>query len=249
MRFRLGNRAFTPRPVSVLLTILVLAACLRLGWWQVDRGNEKQALLAQFAAGTRATVDVAGVDLDSLARYQHVRIAGHYLPQQQLLIDNMPSAIGTPGYRVLTPFARADGRGLLLVDRGWVPLGASRQVMPDIAVDARPREVSGRLDNLPVPGVRIGQAGVAGDRRWPRVLLFPTVSDIEQSLGTRVAARIVLLDADLPDGYEREWRPAIGFGPERHFGYALQWFALAVTAVVAFVAMNLRRTVPPRADA
>ena len=41
-------------------------------------------------------------------------------------------------------------------------------------------------------------------------------------------ARIVLLDADLPDGYEREWRPAIGFGPERHFGYALQWFALAV---------------------
>ena len=108
MRFRLGNRAFTPRPVSVLLTVLVLAACLRLGWWQVDRGNEKQALLAQFAAGTRATVDVAGVDLDSLARYQHVRIAGHYLPQQQLLIDNMPSAIGTPGYRVLTPFARAD---------------------------------------------------------------------------------------------------------------------------------------------
>jgi len=249
MRLRIRNRAFTPRPVSVLLTVVALAACIRLGWWQVDRGNEKQALLAQFAAGTRTTVDVAGIDLESLARYQHVRILGHYLPQQQILIDNMPSAIGSPGYRVLTPFSRADGRGLLLVDRGWVPLGASRQVMPDVAVGAGQRTVTGRLDDLPVPGVRIGEAGVAGDQRWPRVLLFPRVTDIERSLGTRVAPRIVLLDADLPDGYEREWRPAIGFGPERHFGYALQWFALAVTAVVAFVAMNLRRTVPPRADA
>jgi len=93
-----------------------------------------------------------------------------------------------------------------------------------------------------------GISGVAGDQRWPRVLLFPTVADIEHSLGARVAPRIVLLDADLADGYEREWRPAIGFGPERHFGYALQWFALAVTAAVAFVAMNLRRSVPPAAE-
>ena len=248
MRLRIGNRAFTPRPVSVLLAFVALAAFIRLGWWQVERGNEKQALLSQFAAGTRTTVDVAGIDLDALARYQHVRILGHYLPQQQILIDNMPSAIGSPGYRVLTPFSRADGRGLLLVDRGWVPLGASRQVMPDVAVGAGQRTVTGRLDDLPVPGVRIGEAGVAGDQRWPRVLLFPTVADIEHSLGARVAPRIVLLDADLADGYEREWRPAIGFGPERHFGYALQWFALAVTAAVAFVAMNLRRSVPPAAE-
>jgi surfeit locus 1 family protein len=120
--------------------------------------------------------------------------------------------------------------------------------MPDIAVGTGQRTVSGRLDNLPVPGVRIGEAGVAGDQRWPRVLLFPTVTDIERALGGRVAPRIVLLDADLPDGYEREWRPAIGFGPERHFGYALQWFALAVTGAVAFIAMNLRRTVVPPAD-
>jgi surfeit locus 1 family protein len=72
--------------------------------------------------------------------------------------------------------------------------------------------------------------------------LFPQPEDLERVLGSRVASRIVLLDADLPDGYERAWRPSIGFGPERHLGYALQWFALALTGVVAFIAMNLRRT-------
>ena len=156
--------------------------------------------------------------------------------------------MGAPGYRVLTPFLRDDGRGLVLVDRGWVPLGDSRERLPDVTVDAEPRIVRGRLDTLPVPGVRIGDAAVAGDRSWPRVLLFPQIADVQHALGVHIAPRIVVLDAALPDGYERQWRPSIGFGPERHFGYALQWFALAVTAAVAFVAMNLRRSVPPAAE-
>jgi surfeit locus 1 family protein len=241
MRVRLGNRVLTARPVGLLLTLAALAACLALGAWQVRRAHEKQSLLEAFASGTRSTIELAGTDVERLARYQHVSTRGRYVPDRQILIDNMPSSLGAPGYRVLTPLERADGRGLVLVDRGWVPLGDSRQRLPDVRVGDEPRVVRGRLDVLPVPGVRIGEAGVAGDRSWPRVLFFPRMADIEHALGTHVAPRIVLLDADLPDGFERAWRPSIGFGPERHFGYALQWFALALTAVVAFVAMSLRR--------
>jgi surfeit locus 1 family protein len=73
------------------------------------------------------------------------------------------------------------------------------------------------------------------------VLLFPTEADVESALGVDVESRIVLLDAAAPDGFERKWRPALGFGPERHLGYAIQWFAFALVAVVIFVAVNLRR--------
>jgi surfeit locus 1 family protein len=76
------------------------------------------------------------------------------------------------------------------------------------------------------------------------VLLFPTEADVESALGLDVESRIVLLDASLPDGYERQWRPALGFGPERHLGYALQWFAFAIVAVVLLIALNLRRRPP-----
>ena len=237
-------RRFAPPAWAVLLTAVALAAFVSLGSWQLGRAREKRALVAEFAAGSRDTVEANGLDLGGLPRYQRVQLRGAYDPSRQVLLDNMPSAAGRPGYRVLTPLRRADGRGWVMVDRGWVPLGASREALPDVAVGAGERELSGVLDVLPEPGLRLGPAAAPGATGWPRLLLFPTEADLESALGLELETRIVLLDADLPDGYERSWRPATGFGPERHLGYALQWFAFAVVAVVIFIALNLRRREP-----
>jgi len=237
-------RRFAPPAWAVLLTAVALAAFVSLGTWQLGRAREKRGLVEEFAAGGRDTVEASGLDLGGLPRYQRVRLLGAYDPSRQVLLDNMPSAAGRPGYRVLTPLRRADGRGWVMVDRGWVPLGASREALPDVAVGAGERELSGVLDVLPEPGLRLGPAAAPGATGWPRLLLFPTEADLESALGLELETRIVLLDADRPDGYERSWRPATGFGPERHLGYALQWFAFAVVAVVIFIALNLRRREP-----
>jgi surfeit locus 1 family protein len=241
MTVRVGNRLFAPRAWSVLLTAVALAAFVSLGNWQLGRAREKQALTASFMAGGASTVDATGLTFAGLARYQHVRLRGHFDGARQVLLDNMPSATGQPGYRVLTPLRRADGRGTVLVDRGWVPLGASRADLPDVTVGADEREVTGILDGLPIPGLRVGPAAVPGAETWPRVLLFPTEADVESALGVDVESRIVLLDPGAADGFERKWRPALGFGPERHLGYAIQWFAFALVTVALFVALNLRQ--------
>jgi surfeit locus 1 family protein len=241
-----GPRRFAPPAWAVLLTAVALAAFASLGNWQLDRAAGKRQLVAEFAAGGRDTVEAAGLDLGTLPRYQHVRLRGRYDPSRQVLLDNMPSAAGRPGYRVLTPLQRSDGGGWIMVDRGWVPLGASREALPAVAVGTGEREIGGVLDVLPEPGLRLGPAAAPGTTGWPRVLLFPTETDLESALGLALEPRIVLLDADLPDGYERSWRPAIGFGPERHLGYAVQWFAFAIVAVVLLVALNLRRPGPDR---
>ncbi|HET9694426.1 MAG TPA: SURF1 family protein [Steroidobacteraceae bacterium] len=249
MRLRIANRVFAPRAWAVLVTAAALATFVSLGWWQIGRGREKQALVESFARGTQTSVDLVGdVGVDELPRYQHVRATGHYDPSRQILIDNMPSQAGRPGYRVLTPFVREGADRLLLVDRGWVPLGESREVLPRVDVAAEHRAVAGRLDHLPAPGVRVGQSGSPGDARWPRVLNFPRTQDVEQALGQPVESRIVLLDPAAPDGYERVWRPALQFGPERHLGYAVQWFALAIAVLAIFIALSLQR-VPPNAGA
>jgi len=241
MSLRIGNREFAPPAWGVALVALGLAVFVSLGYWQLGRAHEKQALFDAFMQGSQDTVDATGLGFDELARYQHVRLRGAYDATRQILLDNMPSVTGRPGFRVLTPFERADGRGWVLVDRGWVPLGAAREDLPDVTVGVREREVSGILDVLPIPGMRVGPAAAPGSAAWPRVLLFPTEADVESALGVDVEARIVLLDAGSPDGFERKWRPALGFGPERHLGYAIQWFAFALVAVVIFVAVNLRR--------
>jgi surfeit locus 1 family protein len=241
MSLRIGNREFAPPAWGVALVALGLAVFVSLGYWQLGRAREKQALFDAFMQGSQETVDASGLGFDELARYQHVRLRGAYDATRQVLLDNMPSATGRPGYRVLTPFERADGRGRVLVDRGWVPLGATREALPDVAVGEHEREVSGILDVLPIPGMRVGPAAAPGSADWPRVLLFPTEADVESALGVDVESRIVLLDAGAPDGFERKWRPALGFGPERHLGYAIQWFAFALVALVIFIAVNLRR--------
>jgi surfeit locus 1 family protein len=186
-------------------------------------------------------VDATGLGFDELARYQHVRLRGSYDATRQILLDNMPSVSGQPGYRVLTPLERADGRGWVLVDRGWVPLGATREDLPDVAVGVHERAVSGILDVLPIPGLRVGPAASPGAAGWPRVLLFPTEADVEAALGVDVESRVILLDAGVVDGFERKWRPSLGFGPERHLGYAIQWFAFALASAILFIALNLRR--------
>ncbi|HET7203956.1 MAG TPA: SURF1 family protein [Steroidobacteraceae bacterium] len=243
MRLRIANRVFAPRPWAVLVTAATLAAFVSLGWWQIGRGREKQALVESFARGTQTSVKLADdVTVDELPRYQHVRAEGRYDPTRQVLVDNMPSQAGRPGYRVLTPFRREGSDRLLLVDRGWVPLGESRDALPPIDVSSEFRAVAGRLDELPAPGVRVGQPGTPGDQRWPRVLNFPRTEDLEQALGEPVESRIVLLDVAAPDGFERIWRPALPFGPERHLGYAIQWFALAIATLVIFIALSLQRT-------
>jgi len=244
MSLRIGKRSFAPPIWAVGLAALGLAAFVSLGCWQLGRAQQKQALLDAFASGNEDTVDATGVGLDELPRYQRIRLRGAYDATRQILLDNMPSAAGRPGYRVVTPLERADGRGWVLVDRGWVPLGATRDVLPDVAVGAEERELSGTLDGLPVPGVRVGPAAAPGTVGWPRVLLFPTRADVESALGVEVGSRIILLDAGAPDGFERNWRPALGFGPERHLGYAVQWFAFALVAIVLFVALNLQRADP-----
>ncbi len=244
MRLRVADRVFMPRAWAALLTAATVAAFVSLGWWQVGRAREKQAMIDSFARGTQTSVRLAaGVTVDELPRYQHVTAEGRYDTSRQVLLDNMPSKTGLPGYRVLTPFVREAGgdERVLLVDRGWVPLGGSREVLPDVAVDGGRRAVAGRLDRLPAPGVRVGAAGSVGETRWPRVLNFPRSADLAAALGRPVEARIMLLDPAAPDGFERAWRPSIGSGPERHLGYAIQWFALALVACVAFFALSLER--------
>jgi surfeit locus 1 family protein len=244
MSLRIGRRVFAPPAWGVLLTGLALAAFVSLGTWQLGRAREKQALTDSFLAGSRDILDATGRGLGDLPRYQQVRLRGSYDVGRQVLLDNMPSSSGRPGYRVLTPLERSDGLGWVLVDRGWVPLGATRAELPEVGVGAGEREVIGVLDGLPVPGLRVGPAAAPDATGWPRVMLFPTEADAESALGADVESRIVLLDPGSPDGFERAWRPSLGFGPERHLGYAVQWFAFAVVAVVMFIALNLRR-VPP----
>jgi surfeit locus 1 family protein len=237
---RIGSRIFAPRLFTTLLTILVIALLISLGRWQLRRADEKRVLFDSFAAGTDATRPI-DVRTPALRRYQHIEAAGHYDQTRQVLIDNMFSGERV-GYYVITPFALAGG-GWVLVNRGWVPLGASRAERPAIPVADDLRQVRGRADNMPSPGIQLGTKAALAPP-YPVVAAFPSHAEIARLLQENSwtsAADLVLLDPGEPDGYVRNWT-APGFPPMRHIGYAIQWFAMAATLLVIWVVTNLKRS-------
>jgi surfeit locus 1 family protein len=242
---KIGSRIFAPRLFTTLLTLALTALLLALGRWQLHRADEKRVLFEAFAAGTDSTLPIDASTL-RLPRYQHLEAAGHYDQARQILIDNM-IASGRPGYFVITPFALAGG-GWVLVNRGWVPLGASRAERPSVAVGGNERRVRGRANQLPRPGIRLGLPEVLAPP-YPVVADYPTLAQIKRLLHESAwagAAEMVMLDAGEADGYVRDWA-APGFPPMRHIAYAVQWFGLALTLLVIYVVTNLRRDPPSRA--
>jgi surfeit locus 1 family protein len=223
-----------------LLTLVVLGLLLSLGRWQLHRADQKRVLFDSFAAGTDGTLSIEP-GASRVARYRHVQARGAFDATRQVLIDNMVSAEGQAGYYVITPFA-LEGGGWILVNRGWVPVGASRAQHPDIPVDGRVRSIHGRADNLPSPGIQLGSRMPLAPP-FPVVAAFPNHAEIELLLHEpkwSQAADVILLDAEERDGYVRKWLPP-GFPPMRHVGYAVQWFGLAVALVVIYFVTNSRK--------
>lgn len=240
---KLGSRNFTPRPLTTVLMLVVLAGLLSLGRWQLERARQKRELFEAFAQGADVT---RTLDSSSppLPRYQHVEVRGRYDTTRQVLIDNMTNLDGRAGYFVVTPFALAEG-GWLLINRGWVPVGASRAQLPAVDVSGAERMVRGRADHLPSPGIEMGRP-LALSPPFPVVANFPNHQAIERLVGEAAwapATDVVLLDADQADGYVRQWQPP-GFPPLRHVAYAVQWFGLALALIVIYAATNLRRISP-----
>jgi surfeit locus 1 family protein len=243
---RIGSRIFDPRLFTTILTVVLIAALLALGRWQLQRADAKRALDDRFSAGAEATRTIDR-GTPALPRYQHIEAAGAYDSARQVLIDNMSSGQGRAGYYVITPFALRGG-GWILVNRGWVPLGVSRAAKPQVAVPQGPRELHGRTDDMPRAGLELGSRAPLAPP-YPVVASFPRHDEIADLLHERAwshAADVVLLDPSEPDGYLRQWQ-APGFPPMRHVAYAVQWFGLALTLAVIYVVTNVRRA--PSVDA
>jgi surfeit locus 1 family protein len=232
LRVALRTRVFEPALAPTLIALPLFVLLIALGSWQLQRAAAKRALFAAFERDAAAPVALTATPAP---RYTRVRTGGHYLAGRQFLLDNMTHD-GVAGYRVLTPFECAD-RTTLLVDRGWIPVGESRARLPDLAVGEGPREVAGRVDQLPRAGLELRAGGGSG---WPRVVSFPKLADLAALLGRPVYPQVLLLDPGLPDGFVRVWRPP-GLPPEQHVGYALQWYALALTLLVCYVIVSLKR--------
>lgn len=236
---RFGRLEFTPGRWPTIVTLLVFALLMSLGFWQLNRADQKRALLARYHSGAHATV----VRIDARVKfaqgleYETASATGSYDAGRQFLLDNRTHD-GVAGYQVLTPLKLGGGDVAVLVNRGWVPLGASREVLPATPVGGDRRTVIGRIKVPSLKGFHIG--GEEPRRGWPYRIQRVDTGKLSKELGYRLLPLELLLDPSQPDGYVREWHP-LTFGPERNVGYAVQWFCMAAVLMVIYLMVNSRK--------
>jgi surfeit locus 1 family protein len=239
---------FSTRGVLATAFVLVMCVvCVRLGFWQLDRLEQRRARNHALETATRMVM----LDYDSTtaeaierepARFLNRRMhaTGSYDPSGEVVLRGRADQ-GRPGVHLVTPLMVPGVPRALLVNRGWVP-------SPDAAtVDARawaepgPRTVEGILMEIPRGTKNGGEPArqEGGATSYRRLDL-----DVLRRAGRRPIARLYLQQLPGPDSASgrppvRVSLPEMGNGP--HLSYAFQWFSFAAVGLIGLVVVFLRR--------
>jgi cytochrome oxidase assembly protein ShyY1 len=110
-----------PRLAPTLVLLVLLPVMIALGFWQLDRGAQKQQLLDTWARH-RDAAPVLGTDLYTLPDpdFRRVTLRGTFDPDHSLLLDNRQRD-GQVGVELLQPFHDQASGLWVLINRGWLP--------------------------------------------------------------------------------------------------------------------------------
>ena len=242
------NRGLVVGWVLALAAIVLFAS---LGRWQLGRMHEKQAKLdaAAHALANRAPQPLLlGSDPKREQAYDWAAGRGS-IASHTLWLDNQMRG-GKPGVRMYCVLLPDDGVQALLVDAGWWPLDATRALPVFGCPVGQGVSVRGLLAPPPSTGLASGAAmAPAGPQRWLATRLDLTAIAYELTLSTGIAPRVLRLDPTrskgdagvmlAPGERDLDILPNT-ITPERHLGYAVQWFGLALTVFIIAVVLTLR---------
>lgn len=231
---RLGSLLFRFHPGALLITLLAIVVMVKLGFWQIDRGQEKQAIIDRYEASEQQLV----LNADNLAHAaaqpdSEVRVMATLHPEHVFYIDNQIHQ-GRAGYHVLAlAISSSLNPYLLPVNLGWIPGERSRAELPSIDLPTEPVAVVGRVRLPATNPFMLGEQNFTEHLAWPLRIQYPELDKMATALQLPLASFMVLQSPDAEFGYVREW-PVVVMTPHRHYAYAVQWFGLALAALIIF---------------
>lgn len=248
-----ARRIFSPLPLAAALVVVAITCAL--GNWQLNRAHEKEGRAARLQAlAAQPPVVLGPAPLSQVVTDRTVRVTGRFDTARTVLLDNRPHGNGSDsraGFLVLTPLrinAPASDRGAMqavLVLRGWLPRDAQdrTRIAPfptpegEVTIEGTALAAMPRVYSLGQPA-----SAEAGSKIRQNVEIAAYAAET----GLALHPLVVEQRSDTGDGLARDWAPA-DQGADRHYGYAFQWFGLAVLTVVLVVVLGWRRARRPAA--
>jgi surfeit locus 1 family protein len=248
------------RLLWLIPTLLLAALFAGLGQWQLERAQLKARMLVDFEAAVadapqpierfieQATLplraELAMQTNSHAAAYDgpmlpaRVSARGRFDAEAVVILDNQVLE-GRPGAHTLVAFRTQSAARPVLVNLGWQPLPdrsrVERPPLPQGEVVVR-----GLLVPPPAVGLRLGNAAWKRGAA-PPVLAYLDIAALREQMGVDLFEGQLLLDDDIGFGLLRHWQALPNtLPPERHRGYAVQWFALALAVLAIYVVLSRR---------
>lgn len=217
--------------LSTLVTLLAVVIMFALGLWQLQRAEEKETRLTSIEAAATSSV----LTLEEIIHSQEdirdlpIRLTGTLNPITYLLLDNRIHQ-GRVGFEVLALLNTDSGN--VLINFGWVAGDPSRLSLPYVELPDALQDIKGKVA-IPLTNPMASETANI-TQNWPKVIQQLDLAFIEQVLQVPVLPFIVQLDPVATSGFVRQWQPVV-MSPEKHIAYAIQWFGLALAALMIYV--------------
>ena len=232
---RITGRNSLSAIIAVLIALSVFTAA---GFWQLHRAHYKDELKTQVdrAMSMNSEVEMKAVPMSAATlEFRWVHVRGEWLADKTIFIDNKIRD-GVVGYEVVTPLRIAENISVL-VNRGWVAAPPLRSELPGVTTASGVVDVSGiaraptnrflELSDQTEQGRVWQNLTIERFQSWSGLALQPVVL-FQQNASDDKLLRVPVA----PE--------ASGLSADRHRGYALTWFGLAVVTLVLAVAAKLK---------
>lgn len=234
--FRIKHWTITLSLPYLVLGLMLVSLFVRLGYWQLSRAVEKQSMLvAQAQRGTLAPQSLPN-ELRGLDNYTPVVIQGRYEPRHTFIIQNryLKHRLGV---QIVTAFKVEKSGKSVLVDRGWLPSEQAKSAWLEEHTIRSLITLKGFVYNPGKPFKLNDKLDAPG--QWP--LLLPQYDEdvMRDHLSSASYPFIIVTFENMPGSFLNNFE-AVSMSPERHRGYAIQWFAFAVVAATAFISLSIR---------
>jgi len=230
-----------PNKKLLVLMFFLFPLLIFLGFWQLDRADEKSAIVAAFSANQQAApADVKALLAGGNQQYRSAWLTGALDSSRQIVLDNRVKN-GRPGYEILEPMSvkglEADGLPqAMLVNRGWVPASLDRSQLPEVEPVVGEVQVRGFLYHNLRGGYRVDDQ-ITVVRQWPSRVGWISVERAGELFGEPFYEYQLRLDSDSVGSLETGW-VTVAVQPEKHTAYAVQWFVMAAVLLVMTLIAN-----------
>lgn len=221
---------------SILITA-TFAFLVSLGFWQLDRADEKRGIEASIKLANTGSVELI-VEEGSLKNkeYYEVRLQGKYLSDKQFIYDNQ-IVNQVSGYYVLTPYALEGQSKTILINRGFIPWNGRRDKLVDIGIGQDAREIK-VLISKPIKRMELKPTEIG--IQFPILIQSIDLQDMASLASVDFSSVIGLLDPSASNGFVRKWEPYTG-SIEKHIGYAVQWFLMALVLAIIGIRIAIKQ--------